>query len=419
MMRVLDAVGHALGVAGTMTWEITWSLILGFTLAAVIQALVRRETVIRLLGGDRPKTLALATGLGAASSSCSYAAVALARSLFRKGASFTAAMVFEIASTNLVIELGIILALLISWQFTLAEFIGGPIMIVLVAVAFRIFVRQRLIDAAREQSDKGLAGSMEGHAAMDMSITATGSFWRRLFSREGYTSVSHIFVMEWASVIRDIVVGLLIAGAVGAWVPDSFWRHLFLTGHPLAARLWGPVIGPVISLLSFVCSIGNVPLAGVLWNGGISFGGVTAFIFADLIIIPILIIYRKYYGTKMMLAILGIFYAAMVIAGYIIEFLFGALGLIPAERAAKVAEQGIQRNYTTILNIIFLLLAAGLLVRFFRSGGGPMLKMMGGSPEAQEHTGHAEHDRHGPEQLDAAHDTRDGSAGAPGTSRAE
>jgi len=302
-MRVLDALGHALGVAGTMTWEITWSLILGFTLAAVIQALVRRQTITRLLGDDSPKTLARATGLGAASSSCSYAAVALARSLFRRGASFTAAMVFEIASTNLVVELGIILALLISWQFTLAEFIGGPIMIVLVAVAFRIFVRQQLIDAAREQADKGLAGSMEGHASMDMSIQSGGSFRRRLVSREGYTAVSHIFVMEWASVIRDIVVGLLIAGAVGAWVPDSFWRHLFLTGHPLAARLWGPVIGPVISLLSFVCSIGNVPLAGVLWNGGISFGGVTAFIFADLIIIPILIIYRKYYGTKMMLAI--------------------------------------------------------------------------------------------------------------------
>jgi len=394
-MGVLDALGHALGVAGTMTWEITWSLILGFTLAAVIQALVRRQTITRLLGDDKPKTLALATGLGAASSSCSYAAVALARSLFRKGASFTAAMVFEIASTNLVIELGIILELLISWQFTLAEFIGGPIMIVLVAVAFRTFVRQRLIDAAREQADKGLAGSMEGHAAMDMSIQSGGGFWGRLVSREGYTAVSHIFVMEWASVLRDIVGGLLIAGAVGAWVPDSFWRHLFLTGHPLAARLWGPVIGPVISLLSFVCSIGNVPLAGVLWNGGISFGGVTAFIFADLIIIPILVIYRKYYGTRMMLAILGIFYAAMVIAGYIIEFLFSGLGLVPAERAAKVTEQGIQWNYTTILNIIFLLLAAALLVRFFRSGGGPMLKMMGGSPDAPEHHGHGGTVHHG------------------------
>jgi uncharacterized membrane protein YraQ (UPF0718 family) len=384
-VRVLDAIGHALTVAGSMTWQITWSLILGFTLSAVVQALVRREVVTRRLGNDRPSTLALAAGLGAASSSCSYAAVALARSLFRKGADFTAAMVFEIASTNLVVELGIILALLISWQFTLAEFIGGPIMIVLLAVAFRIFARGRLIEDARQQADRGVAGSMEGHAAMDMSIAAGGSFWRRLLSREGYTAVSHIFVMEWAAVLRDIAAGLLIAGAVGAWVPETFWRHLFLTGDPLAARLWGPVIGPVISVLSFVCSIGNVPLAGVLWNGGISFGGVVAFIFADLIILPILVIYRKYYGTRMMLVLLGTFYVTMVIAGYIVEFLFGGLGLIPAERAARVAEEGIRWNYTTVLNIVFLLLAAALLVRFFRSGGRSMLKMMGGSPDAGEH----------------------------------
>ena len=389
-MPALDAIGHALAVAGSMTWEITWSLILGFTLSAVVQAVIRRETITRRLGNDRPATLALATGLGAASSSCSYAAVALARSLFRKGASFISAMVFEIASTNLVIELGIILALLISWQFTLAEFIGGPIMIVLLAVAFRLFVRARLIDEARQQAERGLAGSMEGHAAMDMSIRSGGTFWQRLFSREGYTSVSHIFVMEWAAVIRDIVLGLLIAGAIGAWVPDSFWQHLFLTSHPLGSKLWGPLIGPVISVLSFVCSIGNVPLAGVLWNGGISFGGVVAFIFADLIIIPILIIYRKYYGTRMMLVLLATFYATMVIAAYIVEFLFGGLGLIPAERAANVGEHGIEWNYTTILNIIFLLLAAALLVRFFRSGGGPMLKMMGGSPDR-----HAEPAEHG------------------------
>jgi uncharacterized protein len=389
MMRVLDALGHALALAGSMTWQITWSLILGFTLSAVVQAVVRRETVVRLLGDDRPKTLLRATGLGAASSSCSYAAVALARSLLRRGASFVAAMAFEIASTNLVVELGIILALLIAWQFTLAEFVGGPIMIVLMAVAFRLFVRARLIDTARRQADRGLAGSMEGHAAMDMSIKGDGSFWRRLLSRGGYTSVSRIFVMEWAAVIRDIVGGLLIAGAIGAWVPDSFWRHLFLTGHPLAARLWGPIIGPVISLLSFVCSIGNVPLAAVLWNGGISFGGVVAFIFADLIIIPILIIYRKYYGTAMMFTLLGIFYATMVAGGYIIEFLFGGLGLIPAERAAKVGDTGVHWNYTTVLNIIFLLLAAALLVRFFRSGGAAMLKMMGGGPDEHEQHAHA------------------------------
>jgi uncharacterized protein len=384
-MRAADALGHALAVAGSMTWQITWSLILGFALSSVIQALVRRETITRRLGNDRPATLVLATGLGAASSSCSYAAVALARSLFRKGASFTAAMAFEIASTNLVIELGIILALLISWQFTVAEFIGGPIMIVLVAVAFRLFVRTRLVEAARGQADRGVAGSMEGHAAMDMSVRSDAPFWRRLLSRDGYTAVSHIFVMEWAAVLRDIAGGLLIAGAIGAWVPDSFWRHLFLAGHPLAASLWGPVAGPVISMLSFVCSIGNVPLAAVLWNGGISFGGVVAFIFADLIIIPILIIYRRYYGTRVMLVLLGTFYAAMVAAGYLVEALFGGLGLVPSHRAARVAAVGVSWNYTTYLNILFLLLAAALLVRFFASGGGPMLRMMGGGPEQRGH----------------------------------
>ena len=404
-MQVLDTLGHALGhaleVAGSMTWQITWSLILGFTLSAIIQAVVRREAITRRLGNERPATLAVATGLGAASSSCSYAAVALARSLFRKGASFTAAMVFEIASTNLVIELGIILALLLSWQFTVAEYVGGIVMITLLAVAFRLFVTKDLVAAARRQAERGIAGSMEGHAAMDMSVQSGGGFWRRLLSRDGYTAISHIFVMEWAAVIRDVIGGLLIAGAIGAWVPDTFWRHLFLTGHPLAAELWGPIIGPVISLLTFVCSIGNVPLAGVLWNGGISFGGVTAFIFADLIIIPILIIYRKYYGTRMMLTVLGIFYATMVIAGYVVEFLFRGLGLIPAERNARVGVTGLEWNYTTVLNIVFLLVAVALLVRFYRSGGRPMLKMMGGGPD--EHA-HADHGAPADQPVHAGHD---------------
>jgi uncharacterized membrane protein YraQ (UPF0718 family) len=222
---------------------------------------------------------------------------------------------------------------------------------------------------------------MEGHAAMDMSIRSGGSFWRRLASGEGYTAVSQIFVMEWAAVIRDVVGGLLIAGAIGAWVPDAFWRLLFLTQHPLAAKVWGPVIGPVISLLSFVCSIGNVPLAAVLWNGGISFGGVLAFILADLIIIPILFIYRKYYGAKMTLIILAVFYGSMVVAGYLVEILFGGLGLIPAERAAKVSAVGIQWNYTSVLNIVFLALATAMLIRFVTSGAVPMLRAMGGKPD--------------------------------------
>ena len=386
-MRGLHAVGHALAISGSMTWQILWALILGFALSAVVQAVVRRATVIRLLGNDRPRTLALAAGLGAASSSCSYAAVALARSLFRQGASFTAAMAFEVASTNLVVELGVILALLIGWQFTLAEFVGGPIMIILLAVVFRLFLRRRLLDAAAAQAARGVAGSMEGHAAMDMSIPAGGSAWRRLRSPRALTSVSHIFVMEWAAVIRDIAAGLLIAGAVAAWVPDAFWGLLFLTGHPLASRLWGPLIGPGVSLLSFVCSIGNVPLAAVLWNGGISFGGVVAFLFADLIIVPILVIYRKYYGTRMMLFILAAFYATMAAAGYLTELIFGSLGLIPATRHAKVLQAPVQWNYTTVLNIIALLLAAALCYRFTRTGGISMLKMMNGPPPdtAAEH----------------------------------
>src|SRR3984885_7974226 len=388
-VRVIHAIGHALAVAGGMTWQILWSLILGFGLSAIVQALVRKSTVERLLGDDSPKTLAVATGFGIASSSCSYAAVALARGLFRKGGDFTAVMVFEIASTNLVIELGIIMALLLGWQFTAAEFVGGPIMIVLIAVLFRLFLRQRLVDAAKHQADRGLAGSMEGHAAMDMSVKAEGSLWSRLSSAEGFTAVAHVFVMEWAAVLRDIVLGLLIAGALGAWVPDSFWQHLFFTGHPLLAKVWGPLLGPVISIISFVCSIGNVPLAAVLWNGGISFGGVVAFVFADLIILPILAIYRKYYGTAMMLFVLGSFYVTMVSAGYIVELLFGALGLVPSGRHAKIAEVAVQWNYTTVLNIIFLLAAAGLIVRFLTTGGPAMLKMMGGDPDSGDGHGHA------------------------------
>jgi len=233
-VSALYAVGRALELAFSMTWEITWALILGFFHSAAVQAVVHRQTITRLLGNDRPKTLATAAGLGAASSSCSYAAVALARSLFRKGANFTAAMAFQIASTNLLIELGIILALLMSWQFTLGEFVGGPIMIVVLALLFRAFLRPRLLDAARRQSDQGLAGSMEGHAAMDMSVDESGSLLRRLGSAKGFTSVSHIFVMEWAAVLRDIAIGLLIAGAIGAWVPEGFWQSFFL----VTTRCW-------------------------------------------------------------------------------------------------------------------------------------------------------------------------------------
>jgi uncharacterized membrane protein YraQ (UPF0718 family) len=395
----MGQVWQALGMIGSMTWDILWALILGFTLSAVVQAVVRRSTVVRLLGGDRPRNLATATGLGVASSSCSYAAVALARSLFRKGANFTAAMAFEIASTNLVVELGVILALLLGWQFTLAEFVGGPIMIVLLAVLFRIVLRDRLVAGAARQAERAVAGSMEGHAAMDMSVQREGSFLRRLFSPDGLTSVAHVFVMEWAAILRDLVIGLVVAGVIATWVPDSFWQEFFLAGHPVAAEVWGPIVGPLVAVLSFVCSVGNVPLAVVLWTGGISFGGVIAFIFADLLILPILNIYRRYYGTRMMLVVAGSFYLTMVLAGYVVELVFGGLGLVPDRTGAHFPDQGVAWNYTTWLNIAFLLVAGALLVRFGRTGGWPMLRMMGGEPDGghdggAEPAGHSAHAHH-------------------------
>jgi uncharacterized membrane protein YraQ (UPF0718 family) len=375
------AIVHALSLAGSMAWEILWALVLGFGLSAVVQAVVRRDAVVALLGRDSPRTLVIATGLGVASSSCSYAAVALARSLFRKGATFTAAMAFEIASTNLVIELGVILALLMGWQFTLAEFIGGPLIIIGVALMFRIVLRQSLLRQAAEQAAKGLAGSMEGHAAMDMSVAGPGSFWSRLLSADGLTSVAHVFVMEWAAIWRDLLAGLLIAGAIAAWVPDSFWQGLFIDGHPQAAAIWGPIVGPLVAIVSFVCSIGNVPLAVVLWHGGISFGGVIAFIFADLLILPILNIYRRYYGIRMTLVITAVFYLSMVVAGYVVEILFTGTGLVPDRRGARMPDEGISWNYTTWLNLVFLGAGAVLLWRFVRTGGMHMLKMMNDGPD--------------------------------------
>ena len=378
-ISVLGALAHALNIAFGMTWEILWALVLGFALSAAVQAVVSKSEMTRLLPDDSARTIAIACGLGAASSSCSYAAVALARSIFRKGANFTAAMAFQFASTNLVIELGIILALLMGWQFMLAEFVGGPIMIALLAFAFRLTLSPQRVEEARLQADRGLVGAMEGHAAMDMSV-ASGSILERLTSPRGFTAISHYYVMDWASVWKDIAGGLLIAGALAAWVPNSFWQSFFLVDHPVLAKLWGPLVGPLVAMLSFVCSIGNVPLAAVLWNGGISFGGVVAFIFADLIVLPILNIYRKYYGPRVSLYLLATFYATMVVAGLAVETLFGILGLIPDQRNAKVVEATVTWNYTSILNVAFLVLSAVLVVRFLRTGGPAMLRTMSGPP---------------------------------------
>jgi hypothetical protein len=369
-----------------MGWEILWPLILGFILSGAVQAVISHRQMSKLLPDDKPKTLAIASGLGAASSSCSYAAVALARSLFRKGADFTAVMAFEIASTNLVIELGVIMVVLLGWQFTAAEFIGGPVMIIILAVLFRLFLTPRLVNAARKQAEKGVAGRMEGHAAMhDMSVEGDASIWQKLKSDKGKTATSHYFMMDWSSIWTDIVLGLLIAGALAAWIPQSWWQKLFFTNNHTLSIIWGPLVGPLIAVISFVCSVGNVPLAAVLWNGGISFGGVVSFIFADLIVFPILRIYKKYYGFKMATFIFGTFYVAMAGAGYLVEGIFAVFHLAPHIRNAKVLEAHISFNYTSILDVIFLLLAGALIYRFLRTGGPMMIKMMKKPQEGHSH----------------------------------
>lgn len=372
---MIDQVLKALEMAAAMGWLLLWPLIFGFGVSAAIQAVVSHREMAKLLPDHSPRTLLKASALGAASSSCSYAAVAIARSMFRKGADFNAAMAFQFASTNLVLELGIVLWVMMGWRFTAATWGGGIVMIILLSVLLRLFVRKPLIEAARAQADKGVAGRMEGHAEMDMAV-AGGPLLKRLFSAKGLTALSHYFVMEWASVWTDLVLGLLIAGALAAWVPNDVWATVFASHDPGNAKIVGPVLGPLIAVASFVCSVGNVPLAAVLWNGGASFGGVIAFIFADLIVLPILDIYRRYYGLKPAVVLALLFYAAMALAGYVVEFGFGVAGLIPAERSARVSAIGFSWNYTTWLNMVFLALATTLVWRCWKTGGFEMLGMM-------------------------------------------
>ena len=378
-MFVVQAIANALGVSFTMFWEVFWPLALGFLLSAIVQSVVSRQAVGAALGRPNLRGVALACGFGAASSSCSYAAVAVARSLFRKGAAFTNAIVFEFASTNLVFELGLVLLVLLGWQFLAAEFAGGLTMIAILTVIFKYTLRARMVEEAKAEADRGLAGRMEGHAEMDMSITE-GPFLRRLFSPRAFTSISHYFFMDLASLWQDLLLGFLIAGALAAWVPASFWHALFLTGNPTLAAIWGPLIGPIISMASFVCSVGNVPLAAVLWNGGISFGGVIAFIFADLIILPIVDIHRRYYGGRMSLYLLGVSYLAMALAGFLIQLIFQALGIVPAHFHVSVFESRPTWNYTTFLDLAALGLVAVLGWRFLKTGGPEMLRMMSHAP---------------------------------------
>jgi uncharacterized membrane protein YraQ (UPF0718 family)/YHS domain-containing protein len=378
-MGVLEDVGRSFREGFFMLWETLWPLILGFSLSGAVQAFVRRESMHRLMGDHRPAAVARASGFGMISSSCSYAATAVAKSLFEKGADFTTAMIFMFASTNLVIELGIVLVVLMGWQFAAAEFVGGPIMVILLAASGSLVIGAALADRARKRLQSEEMAGGHDHAAMvgvseERQIELEHEPWsRKLRSRSAWSDAASYTVGDLTMLRRELVIGYVVAGFLTVLVPVHVWNAVFLHGHGFWTSLENVIVGPFVAVISFVCSIGNVPLAAALWHGGISFGGVIAFIFADLITLPLLLIYRKYYGTRLTLRLLVWFWAVMAVAGLAVEGLFSVSGLIPTTRPANVVPTSFHWNYTTFLNIVFLVVA-GYLYWLYRNrdrlGGG-------------------------------------------------
>lgn len=350
-----------------MFWVTLWPLILGFGLSGAVQTFVPRDALRRKLGDHGPPAVARATVFGMVSSSCSYAASAMAKSLFVRGADYIAALVFMFASTNLVIELGIVLIVLMGWQFAVSEFVGGFIMIALLATIGALWLRGRLVAAARDRLDAQTdTGDHHAHG-VEGEATSTAGEWRtELRSTANWADSATYTMADLAMLRRDLVLGYVVAGFLTELVPTSAWQAVFVTGHGFWTSLENAIVGPFIAIISFVCSIGNVPLAASLWHGGISFGGVIAFLFADLITFPLLLIYRKYYGTRLMLRMLVVFWALMSAAALVTELLFHAAGAVPTTRPANVVPDGISWNYTTYLNIVFLVLFA-LLYWLYRN----------------------------------------------------
>jgi uncharacterized protein len=364
-MVVLDRLGDGLWNAFQMAWEVGWALVLGFLLSGIVQAWVPRSRMERALGGRDLRALGLATGLGAASSSCSYAATAIARSLFEKGASLAAAMVFQFASTNLVFEIGIVMWIFLGWQFTLAEFVGGLVLIALMWLGVRLVVTRRLEEEARTHARAAQAGHQHATAGLE-GVTLRS----RLTSAAAWSDVAHNFRGDWQMLWKEITGGFVIAGFV-ALLPMSFFNGLFVTDAPRPLRLLeNVVVGPVVAALSFVCSVGNVPLAAVLWAGGISFSGVIAFIYADLIVVPIVLIYVKFYGRALTWRLVAVMFVTMVAAALIVDGLFAAAGAIPEKRPSidSITARGVHWNYTTVLNIVFGTVAAALVALTVRRG---------------------------------------------------
>jgi len=363
-MDVLEVIWHGLRDSFLMAWQVWWALVLGFTISAIVQAWVPRERIEGLMSGSGARSVGWATGLGAASSSCSYAAIAIAKSLFQKGASAASALAFQFASTNLVWELGLVLWVLIGWQFTAAEFLGGIVMIVLMTILLRLFVSPRLERQARAHAIEADTGHQ--HHAVGEELP-----WReRLTSLRAWSDVAHNFRGDWQMLWKEISLGFLLAGFIAQFT-NGFFEKLFVTNAPAPLpTIENVLVGPIIAVLSFVCSVGNVPLAAVLWSGGISFAGVMAFLFADLIVIPILLIYRKYYGGRYTVRITALMFVTMVIAALIVNAIFSALGLVPTGPRPTRADifSQVQLNYKLALNLLGLVIFGALFWLTARRG---------------------------------------------------
>jgi uncharacterized membrane protein YraQ (UPF0718 family)/YHS domain-containing protein len=360
---MLTTIANGFKDALLMAWAVWWALVLGFAISAIVQAWVPRERIERALGGSGARSVGWATGLGAASSSCSYAAIAIAKSLFQKGSSAASALAFQFASTNLVVELGIVIWVLLGWQFTLAEFVGGLILILVMTLLLRLLVSKRLEEQARAHAIQADSGHQHHSAGGRMSIR------RRLTSAEAWSDVAHNFRNDWIMLYKEILLGFLLAGFIGQ-LPDSFFKALFISEAPSAVKLIeNALVGPLIAVLSFVCSVGNVPLAAVLWSGGIGFAGVISFLFADLIVVPIVLIYRKYYGAAFATRIVALMFATIVIAALCVDGLFSIFGLIPSVHPTRADIFGeVKVNYKLFTNILGLAIFATLFALTMRRG---------------------------------------------------
>ncbi len=357
--RLVTDIGHSVREAFYMFWDTLWALVLGFGLSGAVQAFVSRESMQRRLGDHRPGSLARASLYGMASSSCSYAASAMAKSLFARGADFLASVVFMFASTNLVFELGLVLVVLIGWQFIAAEFIGGVVMIVLLALAGGLWFRGRALAEAHTMAEGEQGGDLHHHGP-DHTDLQRQPLPDRLRSKAGWADAAGYTMSDLQMLRREMIIGFLVAGFLTVLVPTHVWNDVFIHGNGFWTSLENAVVGPFVAIVSFVCSIGNVPLAAALWKGGIGFGGVVSFIFADLITLPLLLIYRKQYGGRMTLRMLGVFWSVMSITGLITEYLFKALGWVPSTRPSVIAGDTLRFNYTTVLDVVALVVFAAL-----------------------------------------------------------